>query len=94
MVRALAWMGVVAICVGAVVARIAIDESVAARPFESPGWMGVAVLGLIAWSGGAVGFARRGIGVEDVFSARPAAVAGVIIAGGAVMWLVGLKEMW
>lgn len=95
--RVAAWAALVGVAAGAVIARTLTDDSLGAAISPMPanaGWIGCAALGLFAWVGGAVLFSRRAITAKDTFCARPAGLAGVIIATGAVMWLAGIKEMW
>ena len=58
------------------------------RPSE--GAIALAVLGLLAWVGGALALARWGITSGGALARRPAFVAGGVIVVGLVCWAVGL----
>ncbi len=59
---------------------------------ESPSvpWTLLALFGLAGWVGGGFWFARRGVDLEDKLVPRTAARAGVLIAVGLLVWMVGL----
>lgn len=59
---------------------------------ESPSvpWSIIALLGFAGWIGGAVFFALRGVTPDDKLVARNAAYAGAMVAGGLVIWMLGL----
>jgi hypothetical protein len=61
---------------------------------EAPdvGWTLVALLGFAAWLGGGALFAWRGISAEDRLVTRAATTAGLLIASGLVLWLLGLYQ--
>jgi hypothetical protein len=61
---------------------------------ESPdvGWTALALLGFLAWLGGGVLFAWRGISAEDKLVPRAATTSGLLIASGLVLWLLGLYQ--
>ena len=51
-----------------------------------------ALLGFATWLGGGVLFALRGVSAEDKLEARAAATAGLIVAAGLVVWMIGLHN--
>ncbi len=53
-------------------------------------WSVVALLGFGAWLGGGVLFALRGITADDKLVVRSAARAGMLVAGGLFIWMLGL----
>lgn len=59
---------------------------------EAPdvGWTALALLGFLAWLGGGALFAWRGISAEDRLVPRAATTAGLMVASGLVLWLLGL----
>lgn len=59
---------------------------------ESPSvlWSIVALLGFGVWIAGGVLMALRGIGADDRLVVRVAARAGAMVAGGLVIWVLGL----
>lgn len=59
---------------------------------EAPaiGWTVLALLGFGMWIGGGLLFALRGVSAEDRLVARPAALAGAMVALGLVAWMLGL----
>ena len=59
---------------------------------EAPavGWTVLALLGLGLWIGGGLTFALRGVSSEDRLVPRPAAAAGIMVAVGLVVWMLGL----
>lgn len=59
---------------------------------ESPSvfWSIVALLGFALWLGGGVLMALRGVSSEDRLEARVAAYAGAMVAGGLLIWMLGL----
>lgn len=54
-------------------------------------WSVLALLGFLAWVGGAVGFIYRAITPEDRLLGRQAIRWGLVIAAGLAVWLVGLS---
>jgi hypothetical protein len=67
-------------------ARLSHDEA------PSVGWTMVALLGLGAWLGGAALFAWRGVDGEDRLVPRTAGVAGLLVAAGLLVWMLGLHN--
>jgi hypothetical protein len=67
-------------------ARLAQDEA------PSVAWTLVALVGLAAWIGCALGLFLRGIGDDDRLRPRPALVWAAGIAGGLVLFFVGLSR--
>jgi hypothetical protein len=61
---------------------------------EAPdvGWSLLALFGFAAWLGGGALFAWRGISAEDRLVPRAATTAGLLIASGLVLWLLGLYQ--
>ncbi|HTE51476.1 MAG TPA: hypothetical protein VK698_11570 [Kofleriaceae bacterium] len=59
---------------------------------EAPdvGWTVLALVGFLAWIGGGALFAWRGISAEDRLVPRAATTAGLMVASGLVLWLLGL----
>jgi hypothetical protein len=59
---------------------------------ESPsvGWTLLALLGFLVWIGGGLLFAVRGVSAEDRLVRRPAITAGLMVALGLFVWLLGL----
>lgn len=59
---------------------------------ESPSvfWSIIALLGFATWIGGGVYFALRGITADDKLVNRAAAHAGLLIAAGLFIWMLGL----
>ncbi len=55
-------------------------------------WSIVALLGFGLWLGGGVLFAVRGVSDEDKLVPRAAAAAGVFVAVGMVIWMLGLYK--
>jgi len=53
-------------------------------------WSIIALLGFGAWLGGGVLFAMRGVSAEDKLDGRTAATAGLIVAAGLIVWMIGL----
>lgn len=53
-------------------------------------WSIIALLGFATWIGGGVLFALRGITADDKLVTRSAAHAGLLVAGGLVVWMLGL----
>jgi hypothetical protein len=53
-------------------------------------WSVIALIGFGGWIGGAVFFALRGVTPDDKLVARNAAYAGALVAGGLVIWMLGL----
>jgi hypothetical protein len=64
------------------------------RRDDSPrvGWALVALLGFGAWVGGGFWFARRGVGEDGRLERRAAARAGLLIAAGILVWMLGLYQ--
>jgi hypothetical protein len=56
----------------------------------SVAWSVIALTGLAMWIGGGVLFAMRAITSDDRLAPRPAAIAGLTIAAGLVIWMLGL----
>lgn len=65
-------------------------ERLAPVPGPSPFWSVIAILGFATWLGGGLLFSLRGITPDDRLVPRTAAYAGVLVAGGLVVWLLGL----
>jgi hypothetical protein len=61
---------------------------------ESPalGWSLLALAGFVTWLGGGALFAWRGISADDRLVRRQAATAGVLVASGLFLWLLGLYQ--
>src|SRR5262249_49604080 len=61
---------------------------------DSPrvGWALVALAGLAAWVGGGFWFARRGVPEAGKLVRRTAARAGLAIALGIIVWMLGLWQ--
>jgi hypothetical protein len=61
---------------------------------EAPdvGWSVLALLGFLIWLGGGALFAWRGISAEDRLVPRAATTAGVLVASGLFLWLLGLYQ--
>ena len=55
-------------------------------------WSIVALAGFGLWIGGGVVFALRGVTSDDRLAPRPAATAGVMVAVGLVIWMLGLYK--
>lgn len=53
-------------------------------------WTLIALGGFAAWVGGGFWFARRGVTAEDRLERRTAARAGLVIAVGLIVWMLGL----
>lgn len=56
----------------------------------SPFWSLIAILGLAMWLGGGLLFALRGVTADDELVPRTAAHAGLLVAGGLLVWMLGL----
>ena len=56
----------------------------------SPFWAFIALLGLATWLGGGFLFALRGVSEKDQLIPRTAATAGILVAVGLVVWMLGL----
>jgi hypothetical protein len=56
----------------------------------SLGWSILALLGFATWIGGGLLFALRGITPEDRLVRRTAAIAGIAVAAGLLVWMTGL----
>jgi hypothetical protein len=56
----------------------------------SAGWTLAAIFGLGMWIGGGALFAVRGVTAAEKLNTGPAAAAGILVALGLVIWLVGL----
>ncbi|GAB4560199.1 MAG: hypothetical protein Tsb0020_06670 [Haliangiales bacterium] len=62
-----------------------------ARPLApSPLWSVIALLGFATWLAGGLLFALRGVSADDQLVPRTAGYAGVLIAVGLIVWLLGL----
>jgi hypothetical protein len=61
---------------------------------EAPdvGWTLLALAGFLTWIGGGALFAWRGISADDKLVPRAATTAGVLVASGLVLWLLGLYQ--
>jgi hypothetical protein len=72
-------------------ARAAWHYALLARD-EAPavGWTVLALLGFALWIGGGLTFALRGVSAEDRLVPRPAAAAGIMVAVGLLVWMLGL----
>lgn len=57
----------------------------------SPFWSLIAILGFAMWLGGGLLFALRGVTADDVLVPRTAAHAGLLVAGGLLVWMLGLQ---
>lgn len=61
-------------------------------PSPSVFWSVVALLGFGLWIGGAFWFALRAVSDEDGLIRRTAAISGACVAGGLVIWVLGLYK--
>jgi hypothetical protein len=59
-------------------------------PAPSVFWSVVALLGFASWLGGGFLFALRGVTRDDVLVPRTAMYAGVMVASGLIVWMIGL----
>ncbi|HKE19842.1 MAG TPA: hypothetical protein VKB80_33430 [Kofleriaceae bacterium] len=61
---------------------------------EAPdvGWTLLALAGFLTWLGGGALFAWRGISADDKLVPRAATTAGLLVASGLVLWLLGLYQ--
>src|SRR5690606_23924231 len=61
---------------------------------EAPalGWTVLAFVGMAGWLGGAALFAWRGVDAEERLRTRVAAVSGLLVAVGLLVWLFGLHQ--
>jgi hypothetical protein len=59
-------------------------------PAPSVFWSVVALLGFAVWLGGGLLFALRGVTRDDVLVPRTAMYAGVMVASGLLVWMMGL----
>src|SRR5262249_29578979 len=61
---------------------------------ESPSlpWTLLALAGFAAWVGGGFWFARRGVTAEDRLDRRTAIRAGLLVAAGLLVWMLGLYK--
>lgn len=61
---------------------------------EAPdvGWTLVALVGFVVWLGGGALFAWRGISAADRLVPRAATTAGLLVASGLILWLLGLYQ--
>ena len=61
---------------------------------DSPdiGWSVLALVGFLTWLGGGALFAWRGISAEDRLVPRAATTAGLLVACGLFLWLLGLYQ--
>lgn len=66
-------------------------ERLAPIPGPSVGWSVVALLGFATWLAGGLIFALRGVTSDDRLVPRTAAYAGILVAVGLVIWLLGLS---
>jgi len=67
-----------------------LDESNADAPHV--GWSVLAILGLCAWLGGALGFLTRAVGADDRLQPKPALVWAASIAFGLALFYLGLAR--
>jgi hypothetical protein len=58
----------------------------------SVAWSIFAVLGFLTWVGGGFWFARRGLGDGDRLDRRQAALSGVMVLAGLLLWMVALYK--
>ena len=56
----------------------------------SPFWSLLAILGFALWLGGGLLFALRGVTADDELVPRTAAHAGIMVAAGLLLWMLGL----
>jgi len=56
------------------------------------GWSLLALTGFATWLGGGVLFAWRGVSRDDRLAPAPATTAGLLIAAGLTLWLLGLYQ--
>ena len=66
-------------------------ERLAPVPGPSVAWSVVAILGFATWLAGGLIFALRGVTHDDRLVPRTAAYAGILVAVGLVIWLLGLS---
>lgn len=55
-------------------------------------WVLIALVGMALWIGGGVYFVFRGVTADDRMVGRAAATAGVMIAAGLFVWMLGLYQ--
>jgi hypothetical protein len=66
-------------------------ERLAPVPGPSVAWSVIAILGFATWLAGGLIFALRGVTHDDKLVPRTAAYAGILVAVGLVIWLLGLS---
>lgn len=66
-------------------------ERLAPVPGPSVAWSVIAILGFITWLAGGLIFALRGVTHDDRLVPRTAAYAGILVAVGLLIWLLGLS---
>jgi hypothetical protein len=66
-------------------------ERLAPVPGPSVAWSVIAILGFATWLTGGLIFALRGVTHDDTLVPRTAAYAGILVAVGLVIWLLGLS---
>jgi hypothetical protein len=66
-------------------------ERLALVPGPSVAWSVLAILGFATWLAGGLIFALRGVTHDDRLVPRTAAYAGILVAVGLVLWLLGLS---
>jgi hypothetical protein len=66
-------------------------ERLAPVPGPSVAWSVLALLGFATWLAGGLIFALRGVTHDDRLVPRTAAYAGILVAAGLVLWLLGLS---
>lgn len=66
-------------------------ERLAPVPGPSVAWSVIAILGFATWLAGGLIFALRGVTHDDRLVPRTAAYAGILVAVGLLIWLLGLS---
>jgi hypothetical protein len=66
-------------------------ERLAPVPGPSVAWSVIAIIGFATWLAGGLIFALRGVTHDDRLVPRTAAYAGILVAVGLVIWLLGLS---
>jgi hypothetical protein len=66
-------------------------ERLAPVPGPSSFWAVIAILGFATWLAGGLVFALRGVTPDDRLVPRTAAYAGILVAVGLLLWLLGLS---